>query len=686
MATISLPGLFDWTQVKTPAPPDALHNPQGAQLFLDQNPEFDNRIAPITTQPVGGSTDFVGPNPERAARIAFLQQLEAEDPDALAAAGLLSTGDMRKAAVAAIQQNPELMWQDPRWIQGLSPDQQWAAFQQYNEGFQTDRDTWGPRGKNFGTVDFAQNITDMVTANHDDPNRSNTDLLGGDWINDFVWGVHTLFANDPEGFLEWEKNNPEMAVRWHAQMGERFGGESNTSKWGVDKFNHNERARAIAYQLSQDRGWGEDGKNNGQIIAPNYKTLDDVSNKSGSSDFWKIGTPQSITDGLFNYIEDNPWEAAGTIAAIAAAPYVSNLVGGGALGAMAGGATASGGASLAQGGDLGDVVGDALSGAGMAYAGGLLGDIIETATGFMPPDMDPESFSGFDAYSIGRELYGNYDNYNQFNPSNPYPDDPGHSTGPGTWHPVYTPPSDAPAGGGGNGGGGPSGQGGGQGTPDGQVPGGGPATDTGADGDILPGQLWDLADSETDPNVREILIGEYEDYTGNKFEDGRPDSTGDGEAVVNNDSPADYPEDLQPPEEWLEPGNIWVWGDNGWEQRARGDDDDIFSTPFDLSIPGGILSDIRWNPGMEPGDYRTPGFGDDIPGNGGGTGGGSGSGDGTGDGDGSGSGSGETSIVESLFSAPLTQSMTDLFAYTRLSPAQAARLPVPINYVKGLFS
>ena len=152
--------------------------------------------------------------------------------------------------------------------------------------------------------------------------------------------VHGLFFSDPEEFKKWSADNPVMALRFHALAATgKFG--TNDYNWGEEQGTwnakkHQDYADAYGYNIGQSMGYGDDQKDNGQMIATNYdgKVSKDVNNPYSGGDFYKIGTPQKITDGIRNYVVDNPVQVALMVAAaVAAGPIMgAAAVPGGAAG------------------------------------------------------------------------------------------------------------------------------------------------------------------------------------------------------------------------------------------------------------------------------------------------------------------------------------------------------------------
>ena len=169
--------------------------------------------------------------------------------------------------------------------------------------------------KLLSTSRFQQAYTEGLRA---DPNTN---------PQEFFNSIHTMFYYSPEEFALWRNNpdNIDMAIRFHAMAATGEFGPANKSgdeEW--DSKKHQQFADTLGFKLSQDLGWGEDGKQDGSMIATNYdgKISKDVNNPKSGGDFWKIGTPEKITDGVRNWVVDNPVESAIIVAALAFAPQV----------------------------------------------------------------------------------------------------------------------------------------------------------------------------------------------------------------------------------------------------------------------------------------------------------------------------------------------------------------------------
>ena len=210
-------------------------------------------------------------------------------------------------------------------------------------------------------------------------------------VEDWYDGIHTIFAHNPEGFVQWEKANPVYATKFHAlaNTGKR---PTNATNWGGE-YDHKTRARQLGKLISDERGFGPDGKHNGRAIATDFKTFNDVNNEFGPGDFYKIGNASTFTNGFTDFIKDNPIGFIGGVALAAFAPAIIGAVAPGLTGAgaaaAAGGLTGAGSSAI-NGGDLGDIVEGGLLGGAVAGVGGLLTQGLENFAGtgnpFVPTD------------------------------------------------------------------------------------------------------------------------------------------------------------------------------------------------------------------------------------------------------------------------------------------------------------
>jgi hypothetical protein len=193
----------------------------------------------------------------------------------------------------------------------------------------------------------------------DEANASTAALNAGessgtsmDDINKWWTDVRDVFNTNPEAFTQWEGENPEMAMRWHARAANKD--VANSQDWSNE--DHTNRGR----QLAQQTGFGgEDGKENGQMIAYEYGgPFKDVNNEWGAGDFWKIGRPNKIKGGIKDFLEDNPWKAVGMVAAAFVAPQLAGYLATAGAGMSPVAAAALSNAILTgvQGGDLEEVI------------------------------------------------------------------------------------------------------------------------------------------------------------------------------------------------------------------------------------------------------------------------------------------------------------------------------------------
>ena len=116
--------------------------------------------------------------------------------------------------------------------------------------------------------------------------------------------INKLRRQDPAEFEAWVQSDPEMATRWFAwasNKGQNYGENDNFSREEARR-----RAATLAYQMSQEAGYGEDGKKDGKTYAYDFDTFKDVNSNWGEGDFWKIGTPQKTSESPFGEILNNP--------------------------------------------------------------------------------------------------------------------------------------------------------------------------------------------------------------------------------------------------------------------------------------------------------------------------------------------------------------------------------------------
>jgi hypothetical protein len=152
----------------------------------------------------------------------------------------------------------------------------------------------------------------------------------------FFNSIHTMFFYEPEEFKKWQARpeNRDMAVRFHA-MAATSEFNTNGHNWTTeagDEWNnekHQQYANVLADQLRKDAGWGEEYERDGSMFAANYggEYSKDVNNAYSGGDFWKIGTSQKKSDGIGNYIEENPAQVAVIVASLAFAPYATQAIG-----------------------------------------------------------------------------------------------------------------------------------------------------------------------------------------------------------------------------------------------------------------------------------------------------------------------------------------------------------------------
>ena len=194
--------------------------------------------------------------------------------------------------------------------------------------------------------------------------------------------VHSLFATDPEAFNQWKRDNPAMALRFHALAGsgqmdsqENFGtndqfvdwansesSDNVTRIWGEESgtWNHQKHrdwAQHLGQQITKEQ-WGDETEVDGSMIASDYSGnySKDVNNPMSGGDFWKIGTSQKESDGVMNFVEENPAMVAVMVGGVALAGPI--------IGAAA--TTTAGGTAVAATGLTGTMAG---LGVPAAYAG-----------------------------------------------------------------------------------------------------------------------------------------------------------------------------------------------------------------------------------------------------------------------------------------------------------------------------
>ena len=179
------------------------------------------------------------------------------------------------------------------------------------------------------------------------------------------WDVRKNFLNSmrrleqvaPDLFSEFVRENPVWGVRYDASLAT---GRYFTDQ-GIDPKMYADRAQAVAYAMSQEAGYGEDGKKDGRTFASGYGgNHGDINNENGPGDFFKLGTPSKVKGGVLDFIEDNPLQVAGMVASFAM-PWLSAPLAG-ALGVTTAGGQAlltaglTGGTTLLTGGDAKDAL------------------------------------------------------------------------------------------------------------------------------------------------------------------------------------------------------------------------------------------------------------------------------------------------------------------------------------------
>jgi hypothetical protein len=187
------------------------------------------------------------------------------------------------------------------------------------------------------TADFQ---TQYVAGLRDDPATN---------PQEFFNSIHTMFFYNPEEFSKWQANpaNRDMALRFHAMAaaggfpsndGLRVKGElvwgDEAGTWTHEK--HQQYANVLGDQIRQDLGWGDEYERDGSMIATGYsgEYSKDVNNASSGGDFWKIGTSQKKTDGVGNFVKDNPVQVAAIVASLAFAPYATQAIAGSLAGVV----------------------------------------------------------------------------------------------------------------------------------------------------------------------------------------------------------------------------------------------------------------------------------------------------------------------------------------------------------------
>ena len=213
----------------------------------------------------------------------------------------------------ALYDHPDFVLDDTVYTQedllGMSNEEAFNLMNTHGEYFHAnkdggDMDSIMQQGRSMSTPAFLQKITDHVS-----------DTKSG--VQPFLNAARGLQYHNPAAFEEWELANPEMALRYHARAA-----AGNGQVGGIEGYDHAGRAQALSYGISQQLGYGEDGKQDGKAIAYNFDTFNDVNSENGDGDFWKLGTAQTFTNDLSDYIEDNPLQVAGTIALGVFAPQI----------------------------------------------------------------------------------------------------------------------------------------------------------------------------------------------------------------------------------------------------------------------------------------------------------------------------------------------------------------------------
>ena len=203
----------------------------------------------------------------------------------------------------------------------------------------------------------------------------------------FFNSIHTMFFYEPEEFSKWQARpeNRDMAVRFHA-MAATSEFNTNGHNWTTeagDEWNnekHQQYANVLADQLRKDAGWGEEYERDGSMFAANYggEYSKDVNNAFSGGDFWKIGTSQKKSDGIGNYIEENPAQVALIVASLAFAPYATQAIGTALTGTIPAAAIpAVSGGIYAAGSQL---AGQVVTGQDIDLAGALETGVISAAT------------------------------------------------------------------------------------------------------------------------------------------------------------------------------------------------------------------------------------------------------------------------------------------------------------------
>ena len=245
-------------------------------------------------------------------------------------------------------------------------------------------------------TDEFRNSTDVISSRgFVDTYMADIGSEGDTNTTDFFNIVNNMYVHNPAGYAKWAAETPEMAIRFHAMAAtDSFHAPLDQKGQTVD---HQGIADRIGQGLRLEAGWGDEQKRDGQVWATNYggEVSKDVNNPMSGGDFWKIGTPQKVTDGIGNYIKDNPVKAIAIVGSIAfagpLATWASAAAGGGMAGAVAGGAAAGaltgGVTSFVQDGDFGDILEGALM-------GGLTGAVTGGISEYISPAQMGPAFEG----------------------------------------------------------------------------------------------------------------------------------------------------------------------------------------------------------------------------------------------------------------------------------------------------
>jgi hypothetical protein len=366
------------------------NNPGLLANYWQQNPdEFMDAVQanPIPFQNIAGVTPTPPPNQQLVDTLnadpSLITDYLAKDQDFLSA--LYPDKNPMGQAIEADpgslgrywEQNPNEHWRaaslSPDIEAPLNPQESWQylgdnGFDRFDEG--ADLGVIGSLAFNNQTTTYLENQRENATIEHVDQ-----------WFN----GVNAMFSSNPEAFAQWEQENPEMAIRWHSQVGERtgsavfapgsydadpnkviyvdedgndvteadlfpngmpsaqVGNQGFVSPTGTAPDDHTARAGQLAFGLSQEAGFGEDGKNDNKMFAYNYEQFNNIGSADNVDDFWKVGTLQTQTNSLGDYLQDN-WD---TVLGLVGATVLTGGAAGVAAGAAGGAATAAGAAASA---------------------------------------------------------------------------------------------------------------------------------------------------------------------------------------------------------------------------------------------------------------------------------------------------------------------------------------------------